>query len=128
KNREIGGRIKIAREDMGISQTKLGDWIGVSYQQVQKYENGISTLSVDKLDKIANVLGASITYFFEGPKKKGYKSPIVKEESGKYLKDALKTAKLTTDEQILLRGYQSIKSKEIKRGLLLLLRGVLNTN
>jgi len=127
KNQEIGRKIKAAREGMGISQTKLGDLIGVSYQQIQKYENGRSTLSVEKLDKIAIVLGISISYFFEDSENEDYKKGRVKEEGKKYLKDSLEAAKLTVDEKILLRGYRSITNKNIRRGLLLLLKGFFNT-
>lgn len=128
KKQEIGRRIKAVREDMGISQTKLGDWIDVSYQQIQKYENGTSTLSVEKLDKIATVLGKSLSYFFEGSKKEVYKRDSVIEKSKKYLTSSSKANALTVDEKILIRSYRSIKNKDVRRGLFLLLKGFLNAH
>jgi transcriptional regulator with XRE-family HTH domain len=80
KNKEIGRRIKAIREDMEISQTRLGNVIGVSYQQIQKYENGTSTLSVEKLDKIAAALTTPISYFFGDYAKKNYKVGKIREE------------------------------------------------
>ena len=114
-------KLDAIREDMGISQTKLGDCIGVSYQQIQKYENGRSSLSVEKLDKIATVLGKSLSYFFE---KKDYKRNNAKEKNKKYLTGTIETDVLTVDEKILLRGYRSIKNKDARRGLLLLVKGL----
>ena len=121
KNKEIGKRIKAIREDMGISQTKLGDLIGVSYQQIQKYENGTSALSVEKLDKIAKTLTTPISHFFGGPANKNYKTGKIKEEGKKY---TLEFEKLSAEEKTLLNGYRSIKNKETRKGLLLLLKGL----
>lgn len=126
KNKQIGRRIKNIREDLGISQTKLGDLIGVSYQQIQKYENGTSSLSVEKLSKIATVLRIPVSFFFEDYKKEGYGR--AKEESKKYLPDFLGAGKLNSDEKMLLKGYRSIKSKQLKKGLLLILKDLSNAN
>jgi len=125
KNKEIGKRVKAVREDMGISQTKLGDLIGVSYQQIQKYENGTSALSVEKLDKIATVLTTPISYFFGGTTKKNNKTGKIKEERKKY---TLEFETLSANEKTLLKGYRSIKNKKTKEGLLLLLKGLLNAS
>lgn len=125
KNKEIGGMIKTVREDMGISQTRLGNLVGVSYQQIQKYENGKSTLSVEKLERIATALTTPVSHFFGSYTKKNHK---IKEEGKKYLTKTLEFEKLNTDEEALLRGYRSIKNKETKKGLLLLLKGFLNAS
>ena len=54
------------REDRGISQTELGRKIGVTFQQIQKYENGKNRVGSGRLFKIASVLDVPITAFFEG--------------------------------------------------------------
>lgn len=128
KNKEIGRRIKAIREDMEISQTRLGNLIGVSYQQIQKYENGTSTLSVEKLDKIATALTTPISYFFGDYAKKNYKVGKIREEGKKYITNALEFEKLNADEKFLLKGYRSIKDKKARKGLILLLKGLLNTS
>jgi transcriptional regulator with XRE-family HTH domain len=62
----IGRNVRMLREDRGISQTELGRKIGVTFQQVQKYENGKNRIGSGRLFKIASVLGVPITAFFEG--------------------------------------------------------------
>ena len=128
KNKGIGKKIKATRIDMGISQTKLGNLIGVSYQQIQKYENGTSALSVEKLDKIATALTTPISYFFGDFAKKNSKPDKIKEEGKRYLTDAIEFEELNADEKILLKGYRSIKDKEARKGLLLLLKCLLNAS
>jgi len=60
----VATRIKDARVQAGLSQEKLGDAIGVTFQQVQKYEKGINRVASDRLQRIADVLGKPIGYFF----------------------------------------------------------------
>ena len=63
----IGGKIKTRRKELGLSQEKLTEALGVSYQQVQRYENGTNLLSTDKLQIIAKVLEVPVGYFFKEP-------------------------------------------------------------
>lgn len=62
---EIGKRIKKRRQQLRLSQTALGAAVGVSFQQIQKYERGTNRVSSSTLYEIARVLDMSITYFFE---------------------------------------------------------------
>jgi transcriptional regulator with XRE-family HTH domain len=62
---EIGARMKQARVTARLSQTELGAHLGISFQQVQKYEKGINRIGSGRLYKIAYVLGVKITYFFD---------------------------------------------------------------
>jgi len=61
----IGALIKHRRRSIGLSQEKLAVALGVSYQQIQRYENGTNLLSTDKLQIIAQVLEMPVGYFFE---------------------------------------------------------------
>lgn len=61
----IGAGIKARRKELGLSQEKLAEALGVSYQQVQRYENGTNLLSTDKLQIIAKVLEVPVNYFFK---------------------------------------------------------------
>ena len=63
----IGAGIKARRKELGLSQEKLAEALGVSYQQVQRYENGTNLLSTDKLQIIAKVLEVPVGYFFKEP-------------------------------------------------------------
>jgi transcriptional regulator with XRE-family HTH domain len=62
----VGHNIRIHRLDRGLSQTDLGKHLGVTFQQVQKYENGVNRVGSGNLFKIAGALGVPITTFYEG--------------------------------------------------------------
>src|SRR5215471_5405182 len=61
---EVGQRIKIQRLAAGLSQTELGESIGVTFQQVQKYEKGTNRVGAGRLTKIAQVFGIPVSAFF----------------------------------------------------------------
>ena len=63
---QVGQRIKAARKLQKLTQTDLATGIGVSYQQVQKYEKGDNRVSTSTLYEIAKFLGVSMAYFYEG--------------------------------------------------------------
>ena len=62
----VGARLRDQRLKMKITQTALADEIGVTFQQVQKYENGKNRISSSRLVQIANVLNVDPTFFFLG--------------------------------------------------------------
>jgi len=64
QDRLVGERIKVLRKSKGISQTALGSALGVTFQQIQKYENGANRVGAGRLSDIARVLGASVSLFF----------------------------------------------------------------
>ena len=61
----VGLRIQALRKSRSLSQTALGAAIGVSFQQIQKYENGVNRVGAGRLSDIARVLGAPVSVFFE---------------------------------------------------------------
>jgi transcriptional regulator with XRE-family HTH domain len=63
---EVGRRIRIQRMTRGMSQTELGEKIGVTFQQVQKYEKGVNRVGASRLTRIAKVLGVSVGALFGG--------------------------------------------------------------
>ncbi len=63
--REIGAAIRKRRKELGLSQEQLSEKVGVSYQQIQRYENGSSMLNVENVQRIAKVLSMPATTFFE---------------------------------------------------------------
>jgi transcriptional regulator with XRE-family HTH domain len=62
----VGQNIRILRQDRGMSQTELGRKLDVTFQQVQKYENGTNRVGSGRLFKIASTFGVPITAFFDG--------------------------------------------------------------
>ena len=67
-NLEVNVKIRKLRMALGLSQMKLAEKIGVSFQQVQKYESGANKVSLEKLEKIAKALNISFDYFITGRK------------------------------------------------------------
>lgn len=62
----VGGMIRTRRKILGVSQERLADDLGLTFQQVQKYERGANRVSASKLYEIAKSLRTSVGYFFEG--------------------------------------------------------------
>ena len=65
-DQHVGALIRLRRKALGISQTELADALGVSFQQVQKYERGANRVSASKLFEIAQKLDTPLAAFFEG--------------------------------------------------------------
>lgn len=62
----IGRRLRARRQSQGMSQRKLGELLGVSFQQIQKYEHGTNRIAVTILVHAADALNAPMSFFFEG--------------------------------------------------------------
>jgi transcriptional regulator with XRE-family HTH domain len=62
----VGARVRMRRKLLGVSQEKLADALGLTFQQVQKYERGTNRISASKLFEIGRFLQAPVSYFFEG--------------------------------------------------------------
>lgn len=110
----VGSMIKKMRKEIKMSQERLGEIIGVSYQQIQKYENGTNRVSADMLQKIALALNVPVGYFFE---RAGF-AQHVREEGAVYgeVKD------ISSDEQELVRCFRAIDDREYRKRFLLLLK------
>ncbi|WP_407070482.1 helix-turn-helix domain-containing protein [Neorhizobium alkalisoli] len=61
----VGSRIRLQRTLKGMSQTTLAEGLGITFQQVQKYEKGTNRVGSSRLQAIANILGVQVAYFFE---------------------------------------------------------------
>lgn len=61
----VGSRVRLRRMMMGMSQEKLGEQMGLTFQQIQKYERGINRVSASRLYELARVLGVTVQFFFE---------------------------------------------------------------
>ena len=65
-DRHVGTRVRARRVGLRVSQTRLGKAIGVTFQQIQKYENGANRIGASNLYKIAKALGVEVTFFYGG--------------------------------------------------------------
>ncbi len=61
----VGKRVRIRRKILSISQTKLGDAIGLTFQQIQKYERGANRIGASRLFELSEVLDVPVSYFFD---------------------------------------------------------------
>jgi transcriptional regulator with XRE-family HTH domain len=66
---ELGKRIRLRRCEMDMSQEDLGNKLGLSFQQIQKYEKGTNRVGAARLQLIADILGVPVTFFYEGDAK-----------------------------------------------------------
>lgn len=61
----VGARLRLRRTLLGLSQEKLGEAVGITFQQLQKYERGANRISASRLYNLSQVLGVPVSYFFE---------------------------------------------------------------
>jgi transcriptional regulator with XRE-family HTH domain len=62
---QVGNRVRLRRMLVGMSQEKLGEMLGLTFQQVQKYEKGVNRIGAGRLYQVANILGVPVSYFYE---------------------------------------------------------------
>jgi transcriptional regulator with XRE-family HTH domain len=62
----VGHQIRARRELMGMSQGRLGELLGLTFQQVQKYEKGVNRIGAGRLFELARILGVGVLYFYDG--------------------------------------------------------------
>lgn len=74
----VGQRVRARRKMLGLSQTQLGKELGVTFQQVQKYERGTNRIGSSRLFRLSSALDVPVSYFFEGAETKlpGYDASI----------------------------------------------------
>src|SRR5918999_1894609 len=65
-DKHVGSRVRMRRMMLNMSQEKLGDALGLTFQQVQKYEKGTNRIGASRLQQIANILQVPVGFFFEG--------------------------------------------------------------
>ncbi|MBI5184282.1 MAG: helix-turn-helix transcriptional regulator [Nitrospinae bacterium] len=106
------------RKAAGISQMKLAEAVGISFQQIQKYESGANKVSLEKLQKIAEALRAPLGYLIgEEGERPGF-AVETEEKPGR-----LNFGDLSLEEMRLVAGFRGIKNSDLKKGILLLVRG-----
>jgi transcriptional regulator with XRE-family HTH domain len=98
-SREIGEKVKFRRQDVGMSQERLAEILGVSYQQVQRYESGRNKISVERVQEIAQALSVPVSYFFEADK-----TPIISDPALEYVTPSI-------ERKSLLKHFDRIASK-----------------
>jgi transcriptional regulator with XRE-family HTH domain len=110
-DKEIGSRVRMRRMLIGMSQEKLGEMLGLTFQQVQKYEKGTNRISVGRLLDIAGVLGVDIHYFYDGVT--GPKGSVGFSEEGSppYVSDFMNAP----EGHQLMKAFMAIKNPKVRR-------------
>ena len=88
----VGTRVRMRRKLLGVSQEKLADALGLTFQQVQKYERGVNRVSASKLYEAASFMGVDVGYFFEGLAGRSAAEGFAESESERYTQSFLMTA------------------------------------
>jgi len=116
----IGKRIKMQRLALGLSQTDVAKRLGITFQQIQKYEKGANRVGAGRLQEIANLLGVTPAFFFEdGPRLKPGQS-----------EEASEVTELLANKYILtlVQAYSKIRSPTVRRNVLELVEGLAETH
>ena len=104
KDVEVGRRVRAFRLNKGMSQEKLGDELGITFQQVQKYEKGVNRIGAGRLQRIAEILGVPVSEFF---------ATSASAPSAGNLYELVDTAAALR----LLRAYARIPDPEVKQAV-----------
>ena len=114
---EVGHRIRIQRLARGLSQTALANHLGVTFQQVQKYEKGVNRVGAGRLTRIAEVLGVPVGSFFTGQEK------LTQEGADAGAESPLKLLTVSGAFR-LLRSYAEIEDGNLRRSIVELVEKV----
>jgi transcriptional regulator with XRE-family HTH domain len=116
----VGSRIRLRRTLLGISQERLAEAIGLTFQQVQKYERGMNRVSSSRLVDLANALDVTIQYFFEDMAAGvGAQTPSALMKAGKWPAIADNEGNLLSRRETLefVRAYYKIKDPAVRKRL-----------
>ena len=116
----VGNRVRTRRKSLNISQTELANGLGLTFQQVQKYERGLNRISASKLFEISRALKAPIAFFFEG-----YDGPAVGDDLEASASEQAVSHFLATAEGLeLAECFTRLPSAHLRRSLLDLARAM----
>ena len=107
---ELGRRIRLRRVELEISQSELAEKLGVSFQQIQKYEKGLNRVGAHRLQQTATALDVPITFFYDGDGKSRAVESLLFLDSSFSLR--------------LLRAYTKIKDQTVQRQLVSLIESI----
>lgn len=108
-DKHVGSRVRMRRLMLNMSQTALGDAIGISFQQVQKYERGANRISASRLQQMANVLQVPVPFFFEG-----LPTHSATSKGKASLLASVTECLATTDGLSLCKSFMQIKSRNLR--------------
>jgi transcriptional regulator with XRE-family HTH domain len=107
----VGSRVRMRRLMLGMSQEKLGEKLGLTFQQVQKYEKGTNRIGASRLQHIAQILKVPVSFFFDGAVPKPAEDGSAKPPVADYVSDFLSSS----DGLALTRAFTNIKDSRLRR-------------
>jgi transcriptional regulator with XRE-family HTH domain len=119
-DKHVGGRVRMRRMMLSLSQEKLGDGLGLTFQQVQKYEKGTNRIGASRLQQISGILQVPVSYFFEGAPQFKQNGDMMKAPSPEYVNDFLSTS----EGLALTRAFTMIKEAKLRRRIVDLVKEV----
>ncbi len=118
----VGSRIRLRRNMLGMSQEKLGESLGITFQQIQKYEKGTNRVGASRLQAIASILDVPVSFFFEDAPggQSGSAGGLNEDSSTSFVVDFLNSA-----EGIQLnRAFARISNPAIRRKMIDLVKAI----
>ena len=111
-DRHVGSRVRLRRMMLSMSQEKLGTALGLTFQQVQKYEKGTNRIGASRLQQISQILQVPVAFFFEGaPNSSGRPDGLMDAPSPAYVADFL----ATSEGLALTKAFTRIKDPKLRR-------------
>lgn len=111
-DKHVGSRVRMRRMMLNMSQEKLGEALGLTFQQVQKYEKGTNRIGASRLQQISAILQVPVSFFFEGAPSAGMPIQGMSEApSPTYISDFL----ATSDGLALTKSFMRIKDAKLRR-------------
>ena len=118
----VGARVRLRRMLMGMSQEKLGEMLGLTFQQVQKYEKGVNRIGAGRLFELGQVLTVPVQFFYDDAP--GAAVPGFSEGTESYVPDFL-----NSKEGIELnKAFQRITDPKVRRSVVDLVRSIADNN
>ncbi len=116
----VGSRIRLRRTMLGMSQEKLGESLGITFQQIQKYEKGTNRVGASRLQNISSILNVPVSFFFEDAPGDVPVSGGLQENSSSYVVDFL-----SSSEGIQLnRAFVKIGDVKVRRKVIDLVKAL----
>jgi transcriptional regulator with XRE-family HTH domain len=113
-DKHVGSRVRMRRMMLSMSQEKLGDALGLTFQQVQKYEKGTNRIGASRLQQISLILQVPVSFFFEGaPPPPGRPEGFGEAPSPAYVTDFL----ASSDGLALVKAFMRIENAKLRRRL-----------
>jgi transcriptional regulator with XRE-family HTH domain len=117
----VGSRVRMRRMMLGMSQEKLADALGLTFQQIQKYEKGTNRISASRLQAISQILDTPVHFFFEGAPHVGKgAAPIAEGASPSFVTDFL----TTSDGLALVKAFVKIKDAGLRRSIVRMVEAI----